>query len=108
MWKRIEQLAHQIHFADTNTQEFVEVSATYGRIKYEIVGQAWAVLLAGKLGDKSRQYDHNKIQVAIACYDKLWNEWQELAKAHPCCATIYLDVGFDHKPGLGVAINRYR
>ena len=26
MWQRIEKLAHEIHFADTNIQEFVEVS----------------------------------------------------------------------------------
>jgi len=38
----------------------------------------------------------------------LWNEWRVLAKAHSCCSTIYKDVGFDYKPGLGKAINRYR
>jgi len=108
MWKRIDKLAQEIHFADTNTQEFVEVSAAYGRIKYEIIQQAWTILFAGKLGDKTGHYDREKIRAAIVRYDQLWQEWQVLAKAHPVCATIYLDVGFDHKPGLGAAINRYR
>lgn len=108
MWRQIEKLAHEIRFADTNTQEFMEVSAAYGRIKYEIIEQAWTVLFAGKLGDKSRQYDHKKIHVAIARYDVLWEEWRSLAEHHACCATLYKDVGFDYKLGLGAAINRYR
>jgi hypothetical protein len=108
MWRRIEQLAREIHFADTNTQEFVEVSATYGRIKYEIIQQAWTVLFTAKLGEKSGQYNREKVHKAIARYDALWSEWHNLADKHVCCATIYLDVGFDHKPGLGAAINRYR
>ncbi len=108
MWKRIEQLAREIHFANTNTQEFVEVSCTYGRIKYEIIEQAWTVLFYGKLGDKSGYYDREKVHSAIARYDSLWNEWRALARNHSCCATIYKEVGFDYKPGIGAAINRYR
>ncbi len=108
MWKRIEQLAREIHFADPGTQEFVEVSAAYGRIKYEIIEQAWTVLFYGKLGDKSGQYEREKIHTAITRYDALWDEWRALAKQHACCADIYNDVGFDYKPGLGQAVNRYR
>ena len=108
MWRQIEKLAHEIHFADTNTQEFVEVSATYGRIKYEIIQQAWTVLFYGKSGDKTGHYDTEKIRAAIVRYDQLWQEWRALAKAHPVCATVYLDVGFDHKPGIGAAIKRCR
>ena len=108
MWKQIERLAHEIHFADTNTQEFIEVSAGYGRIKYEIIQQAWTIFFAGKLDDQSGHFDRDQIQTAIARYDSLWNEWRELAKAHSCCATIYKDVGFDYKPGMGAAINYYR
>ena len=107
MWRRMEQLAHEIRFADTNTQEFVQVSAAYGRIKYEIIQQAWTVLFAGKLGKKSGQPDRKKIRAAIARYDALWNEWRSLAEQHVCCATIYKDVGFDYKPGLGAAVRRY-
>jgi hypothetical protein len=107
MWRQVEKLAHQIRFADTNTQEFVEVSAAYGRIKYEIIEQAWTVLFYGKLGDESGYYNHQTIRAAVDRYYELWNEWRALAKNHTCCATIYLDVGFDHKPGLGTAIGRY-
>jgi len=108
IWKHIEQLAQEIHFADANTQEFVEVSAAYGRTKYEIIEQAWTVLFYGKLGDNLGSYDREKIRGAISHYDNLWKEWKNLANNHPCCATIYKDVGFDYQPGLGAAINRYR
>jgi len=108
MWKRIEQLAREIHFADTNTQEFVEVSCTYGRIKYEIIQQAWTVLFYGRLGDKSGNYDRTMIRAGIARYDNLWKEWGNLAKNHPCCATIDKDVGFDYQPGIGAAMNHLR
>jgi hypothetical protein len=108
MWRRIEQLAHQIHFADTNTQEFVEVSCAYGRIKYEIIQQAWTILFAGKSGEISSQASREQIRMAISKYDLLWSEWRALAEKHACCASIYKDVGFDHKPGLGAAIDRYR
>jgi len=108
IWKHIEQLAQEIHFADANTQEFVEVSAAYGRTKYEIIEQAWTVLFYGKLGDNLGSYDREKIRGAISHYDNLWKEWKNLANSHPCCATIYKDVGFDYQPGLGAAINRYR
>ena len=107
-WKRIAELAHTIHFADARTQEFVEVSATYGRIKYEIIEQAWTVLFYGKLGDISRRYQREKISTAITRYDELWNEWRNLVKNHADCATIDKDLGFDNQPGLGAAINRYR
>jgi hypothetical protein len=108
VWRRIEALAHEIHFADTNTQEFVEVSCAYGRIKYEIVQQAWTVLLCGKVGDKSGRCEREKISTALSRYDTLWAEWRKLKDQHPCCASIYLDVGFDHKPGLGAAMDFYR
>ena len=108
MWKHIEVLAQEIHFADTNTQEFVGVSCAYGRIKYEIIQQAWVVLFCGMLGDKTGHYDRERIRAAIARYDDLWQEWRGLASNHPCCATIDKDVGFDYKPGIGAAINRYR
>ena len=108
MWRKMEQLAHEIHFADTNTQEFVEVSCTYGRIKYEIIEQAWTVLFTAKLGEISGNYDREKIHAAIVRYDTLWQEWRTLAKNHAECATIDKDIGFDYKPGIGAAINRYR
>ena len=108
MWKNIETLARQIKFPDAATQEFVETSSTYGRIKYSIFEQAWAILLYGALGDKTGKYDYEKLSAAIAAYDRLWDEWRALKETHPSCATLYKDVAFQNKPGIGAAVNKYR
>jgi hypothetical protein len=108
MWEKIETLAHQIHFADATTQDFIETSCAYGQIKYSIIEQAWTILLYGQAGDKSGHYDCARLSTAIAKYDELWEEWRELKTSHPSCATIYKDVAFQDKPGIGEAVNRYR
>jgi hypothetical protein len=107
-WEKIEGLARQIHFADQPTQDFVETSCAYGRIKYAIIEQSWTILLFGAAGDKSKAYDYEKISAAIAQYDKLWQEWRTLKDTHPSCATIYKDLAFQDKPGIGAAVERYR
>lgn len=107
-WKQIEALARQIHFADGATQDFVETSCAYGRIKYAIIEQAWTVLLWGTLGERSKQYDCGRISAAIQKYDALWSEWRELKARHPSCATLYKDKAFGDKPGIGAAIDKFR
>jgi hypothetical protein len=108
MWGKIESLSRQIKFADAATQDFVEVSSTYGRIKYAIFEQAWTILLYGRLGDQSHNYDREALSAAVAKYDELWQEWRDLKGRHPACATIYKDVGFQDKPGIGAAVEHYR
>jgi hypothetical protein len=109
MWKKIEALSQQISFPDAKTKEFVVVSSTYGRIKYSIFEQAWTILLYGQMGDESKNYDYKRLSGAIAEYDRLWAEWRALLAAHPdSCATIYKDVAFQNKPGIGAAVERYR
>jgi len=108
MWRQIESLAREINFPDRETKEFVEVSATYGRIKYEIIQQAWTVLLYAQQGESTLKNHRQDIAAAIAHYDALWAEWRQLEQTHPSCASIHKDVGFDYHPGLGAAINRYR
>ncbi len=110
IWKRIEQLAGQIHFADKATEEYVKVSSAYGRIKYAVIEQAWTILLYGAMGDASKNYNKKQLAAAIAQYDRLWAEWRQLKEDHACCATLYKDT---HSPcstsaGLGESVNRYR
>jgi len=107
-WKKIESLAHEIHFADPATQDFVETSCAYGRIKYSIFEQGWTILLYGVLGDKSKHYDCEKISAAFDEYNRLWSEWRVLKNVHPSCATLYKDLAFQDKAGLGAAVEHYR
>lgn len=104
-WQKIESLAKQIHFPDAKTQEFVEVSSAYGRFKYSIIEQAWRVLLYGSGPNTNCE----KIATAICRYDRLWADWRQLRQSHPdACATLYKDVAFHEKPGIGAAVNTFR
>jgi hypothetical protein len=107
-WKRIVTLAREIKFRDAATQDFVETSCTYGRIKYSIFEQSWTVLLLGKQGEATKQHDPERISRAIAEYDRLWVEWRQLKAEHPSCATLSKDVAFQGRPGMGAVVNRYR
>jgi hypothetical protein len=108
MSKKIEQLARQIHFADKATQEFVETSAAYGRIKFSIFEQDWTILLYGKMGDAAKQYDYKRLADAIARYDQLWTEWRKLKETHSSCASLYADVSSENNHGIGLLAERYR
>ena len=44
-------------------------------------------------GDQTGKYDEARIAEAIKKHDQLWDEWEQLKKDHPSCATIY------QKPG---------
>jgi hypothetical protein len=108
MWGKIETLARKIHFPDARTKDFAVTSAAYGRIKYSLFEQAWAITLYGATADKSKHYDCNKLSAAIAGYDRLWVEWRALKESHAECATLYKDVAFQNKPGIGATVERYR
>ena len=108
MWKRIEELAPEIAFAGRALRNFVITSATYGRIKYSIIEQAWTILFYGRIGDASGQYDKGKLRAAIEAYDRLWAQWRFLKETNEWCPTLYKDKAFQDKPGIGAAVDRYR
>jgi len=89
MWREIEDLSRQLEIPAPAMQEFVRTSCTYGRIKFEIFEKGWTVMLLGTLGDKTGNYDRQRIADAIADYDRLWKEWGALKESSPSCATLY-------------------
>uniref|UniRef100_UPI001CBBE61C hypothetical protein n=1 Tax=Aestuariivivens sp. NBU2969 TaxID=2873267 RepID=UPI001CBBE61C len=68
--------------------------------------------------DQTGEYEKNKIREAIGRYDELWEEWKELEKISPSCATIYepngfairghLDIYGNPKTGIGASVDSYR
>ena len=93
MWQEIEKLSRELKLDDRELADYIRVSSTYGRIKYDLVRQGFITLLLGMTGDQTGKYDKVRIAQAIKKYDQLWDEWEQLQKAHPSCATIY------QKPG---------
>ncbi|MCF7569595.1 hypothetical protein L3X37_14695 [Sabulilitoribacter arenilitoris] len=118
MWKRIEEMAGEIKTKDVSLNEYLVTSAKYGRIKYEIIEKGWIVMLLGHIGDQTGEYEKNKIREAIGRYDELWEEWKELEKTSPSCATIYepngfairghLDIYGNPETGIGASVDKYR
>ncbi len=118
MWKQMVKLANQIDAKDKSLNEFLRTSATYGRINYDIHAQSWIVMLLGYSGDKKGIYNKERIREAITRYDELWQEWNELKKSSPSCATIYqpngfairghLDIFGNPETGIGATIDNYR
>ena len=117
IWKEMEGLAGKINMDDAGNQEYLKVSTTYGRIKYEIVEKAFTVMLLGYQGDKSGDYEKEKIRKAIKSYDALWVEWKQLKENNISCATLYYPDAFnidekgvsgDQANGLGSSIDKYR
>ena len=97
IWWEIERLAGTIAAPDLQTQDYIEVSSTYGRIKYEIVERAWAIMLHGLQGDRDGRYDKAYMASAISDYDRLWDEFRALKANNRQCATLYKPYGFVYR-----------
>lgn len=117
IWRQIEALSRQLDVSNPDMKEFLITSCTYGRIKFEIFEKGWTVMLLGTLGDKTGEYDRDRIARAIADYDRLWEQWRSLEKSSPSCATIYHNnycryirgLRMEYaETGLDSAINQYR
>lgn len=96
LWQQIVAISKQINVPDTATQAAIEVSCVYGRIKYALIEQMWRMMLYHAQGKPDKNYDLNQLRNALEKYDKLWEEWRQLAK-EPSCATIYTDMAFRNK-----------
>lgn len=91
-WYRIEELAREIKLESAEDQEFLEVSTTYGRIKYEIYEQIWIMeLMIAENAVNGTNIDREKAQIAISAYDKKFEEWRKLKADYACCPTLYID-----------------
>lgn len=95
-WKEIEKLAYTINSGEESFINYVRVSSTYGRIKYEIIHQAWIVMLKGLQGDRTGTYDIDAIKNAIENYNQLWHEFNTLKENEIQCASLYLPFSFNN------------
>ena len=108
LWKHIEKLSQELQVPDEKLAAFIRVSSTYGRIKCEIIEQMCRVLLYG-LNARQKQTTDPRVAEALARYDSLWAEWRQLRADHPdACATLYTDKAFENRPGMGLAVDKFR
>ncbi|WP_223552213.1 hypothetical protein [Aestuariivivens sp. NBU2969] len=114
IWKEIEQLANHFDSGDEYFIDYLKVSCTYGRIKYEIIQQAWIIMLKGLQGDKTGNYDSGSIRDAFIQYERLWVEFRELKDNNTQCASLYLPFSFNNlykelhsDEGMDKAVKKY-
>ncbi|MBD5366176.1 MAG: hypothetical protein HDR82_04065 [Bacteroides sp.] len=106
-WREIERLAAAISLPDEADNEFVKVSATYGRIKYEILATAWRMMVRDRENRLTgREIDREAMKRDAERYNELWQEWQALKDDHQCCPTLYRGISdfFGHDVGLNATV----
>ena len=92
MWKEAERLAAGIALKDPRDTEFMRVSTTYGRIKYQVIEQLWRLqLLLAEERIKKQPLDEEAARTAVTAYEKAFEEWRRLKRDNPCCPTLYVD-----------------
>ncbi len=105
IWNEIEQLAKNIQMKDKETEQFLRVSATYGRIKHAVAAIAQELFMYGKEYQLSGVLNKEVMQDIITRYDALWKEWNELKK-ESCCPTLYEPLAFSLTGKEGVSGTR--
>lgn len=114
IWTEIENLSQSITSGDEKFKDYLIVSSSYGRIKYDIIQQAWIIMLKGMEGEQSGEYEKNTILEAKAKYNQLWIEFKLLKTNNPQCATLYKPYSFmlgndnlHGEEGMENAVNKY-
>ncbi len=90
-WHKMEKLAYEIKMTNPEDQEFLQVSTTYGRIKYEVIEQLWRIQIMMAEVEQGQELDKNDAGDALEKYATKWEEWTQLKKQHPSCPTLYVD-----------------
>ncbi len=112
LWGEISKLAKEIHWPAGQRWDCVKTSVEYGRLLFEIVHQGWRVLIAGRKGEKTGEFDKAELKDAIGRYDALWVQYRALGEL-PSCASLYEGVylnlpGSPPVVGLNEAVDHYR
>lgn len=118
IWKEMETIASSIKMNDKETERYLRTSTTYGRIKYDLISQIFAICLYGKKAEKGILVPKEEMNEAIRRYDDLWKEWKQLKIESPECATLYEPNAFkitesagvtgDPEHGIDMTVNKYR
>lgn len=90
-WYKMEALSKEIQMSNAEDKEFLEVSTTYGRIKYEIIEQIWKIQILLAQHEQGKKMDKKAAQKAVDTYHQKWKEWRALRKQYPSCPTLYVD-----------------
>ena len=104
IWEQIVLLAEEIHFPDSATADFVNVSAQYGLDLYRVYQAYIDLNLAGVNADPI------DLQALLKNYDQAWENFHDLETKNPICSSLYQEHGarFGFGDGLEKVVAEFR
>ena len=110
IWRQIEALSKQLSVSDSSFLEAIQVSCSYGRIKYELIEQMWIMMIEDTKYRKTGFLNKELIAFSLKRYDELWLEWRKLKESSNECATLYTDLAFrnEKKGSIGELVDKLR
>ncbi|MFC3197728.1 hypothetical protein ACFOET_08900 [Parapedobacter deserti] len=94
IFDKMVQLSKQITMSDKEDQQYLFVSSKYGLLLHKIIAEGWKVMALGYTGDQSGTYDKTNMAESIKLYHAYWDEYKQLEKDYPSCATLYKPYAF--------------
>ena len=95
-------------------KDYITTTCKYGYYFFAITEQMNIAAMEAKVGGKS-EASIKKIAAAVAKYDRLWEEWEELYKTAPGCPSLFAKenrsyslVGYSGNTGLDGFMDDYR
>jgi hypothetical protein len=101
IWTEIEDLSNKLNLKDKELEKFIQISCTYGLIKYKILSRAFAIMIWAEI---SVQNNAQILKQLIQEYRTYWVEWVKLYKNNiEVCSTLYKEKGFldNKRNGIG-------
>jgi len=90
-WYKMEQISKDISMPNKEDEQFVKVSTTYGRIKYELIELIFRTQVLLAEIDSGNIVGDKEAKDIIDLYSSKWDEWIKLKKQNPSCPTLYVD-----------------
>lgn len=94
IWLQIESLSKEMDYPNPELEEAIQVSCTYGRIKYQLIRDMWILMIQKGKIENGEEVDKQLIKQTIESYDRLWEAWKQLKASSKYCATLYTDKAF--------------
>ncbi|WP_282136762.1 hypothetical protein [Seonamhaeicola maritimus] len=99
-WYKMEEIANGIKLPNKEDENFIRVSTTYGRIKYELIELIFRTqIMFAEMEINNVPFDKKEAKLILETYTKKWDEWRTLKKENTNCPTLYVDYEAIHCQG---------
>lgn len=99
-WYKMEKIANSIELPNKEDEDFIRVSTTYGRIKYELIELIFRTqILFARMEINAARFDSKEAKYILKRYQQKWDEWHQLKRKNANCPTLYIDYEAIHCQG---------